>query len=130
MRTMSRNQRGITLIGFVFMLCIGGFFALIAMKLIPVYIEYYGVVKSMDIIKNEPGAANKTIDEVRRSLSLKFGVQYVDDKTIPPQNIKLIREGGNVTLRISYEKRVPFLYNIDFLCSFSKSVDLSRSTAD
>jgi hypothetical protein len=53
-----RKTRGITLIGFAIMLCVAGFFAYLAMRLIPAYTEYYGVVKSMELERKEAGAAN------------------------------------------------------------------------
>ena len=42
-----------------------------------------------------------------------------------PQSISLKREAGAATLRIAYEKRVPFLYNIDLVGKFDKSLNLS-----
>lgn len=129
MRT-SKQQRGITLLGFACVLAIAGFFALIAMRLIPVYIEYYGVVKSMEQVKSEPNSANKSLDDIRRSLSLKFNLQYVDDDTILPQNIHITRQGAVTTLRISWEKRVPFVYNVDFVASFDHSVILNANVGN
>ncbi|MEO7200724.1 MAG: DUF4845 domain-containing protein [Dokdonella sp.] len=120
-----RDVRGITLIGFLFLLLIIGFFAYMAMRLAPMYIEYAGVVKAMEQVKKEPGSGNRSLEEIRRSLSLKFDTQYVDDALIPPSAIKLIRQGNASTLRIHYEKRVPFIYNLEFLATFDKTVTLS-----
>lgn len=128
--SMPRKNRGITLIGFLILLCVAGFFAYLVMRLVPVYVEYFGVVKSMEMIKNEPGAAQKSLEEIRRELSVKFDTQYVDDASIPAQGIQLKREGGSATLRIAYEKRVPFMYNIDLLISFDKSVNLTNAGSD
>jgi Tfp pilus assembly major pilin PilA len=125
-----RYSRGITLIGFLILLCVAGFFAYIVMKLVPVYVEYFGVVKAMEQIKNEPGAAQKSVEEIRRDLNVKFDLQYVDEKDIPPQAIQLKREATGPTLRIAYEKRVPFMYNIDLVASFDKSVNLTNAGAD
>jgi Tfp pilus assembly major pilin PilA len=121
---MRRNNRGITLIGFAILLCVAGFFAYLAMKLVPMYIEYFGVVKAMESIKTEPGAAQKSLEEIRRDLSFKFDSQYVDDASVPPQAISVKREAGGATLRIAYEKRVNFMYNIDLVGVFDKSVIL------
>jgi len=121
---MQRNVRGITLIGFAILLCVAGFFAYLAMRLIPVYIEYFGVVKSMDQLRTEGVWAQRSIEEIRRDLSVKFDAQYVDSANIPPQAIQLKRENGGSTLRIAYERRVPFMYNIDLLATFDKSVNL------
>jgi len=125
-----RYSRGITLLGFIIMLCVAGFFAYIVMKLVPVYVEYFGVVKSMEQIKDEPGAAQKSIEEIRRDLNVKFDLQYVDEKDIPPQAIQVKREATGPTLRIAYEKRVPFMYNIDLVASFDKTVNLTNAGAD
>jgi Tfp pilus assembly major pilin PilA len=127
---MQRNIRGLTLIGFLVLLCVAGFFAYLAMRLVPIYVEYFGVVKAMEQVKSEPGAAQRSIDEIRRDLNVKFDMQYVDDKDVPPQAIQLKREGGGATLRIAYEKRVPFMYNIDLVASFDKSVMLTNAGAE
>jgi hypothetical protein len=97
------------------------------MRLMPMYIEYFGVVKAMEMIKSEPGSAQKSIEEIRRDLSLKFDTQYVDEASVPPQAISLRREAGGATLRIAYEKRVNFMYNIDLVGVFDKSVILRNA---
>jgi hypothetical protein len=125
-----RYSRGITLLGFLILLCVAGFFAYVVMKLVPVYVEYFGVVKAMEQIKDEPGASQKSVEEIRRDLNVKFDLQYVDEKDIPPQAIQLKREATGPTLRIAYEKRVPFMYNIDLVASFDKSVHLTSAGAD
>jgi Tfp pilus assembly protein PilE len=125
MSMQHRKTRGITLIGFAIMLCVAGFFAYLAMRLIPAYTEYYGVVKSMELERKEAGAASKSLDEIRRELAFKFTTQYVDEKNVPPQAITLKREGGASTMRVSYERRVPFMYNIDLLVTFDKSMNMT-----
>jgi hypothetical protein len=127
---MQRNIRGITLIGFLVLLAVAGFFAYMVMRLLPMYIEYFGVVKAMEMVKNEPGAAQKSLEEIRRNLALKFNTQYVDETDVPPQAIQVKREGGGATLRIAYEKRVSFIYNIDLVATFDKSVNLNNAGAE
>jgi len=122
---MQRKVRGITLIGFVIVLCVLGFFVYMAMRLIPMYVEYFGVLKSMEHVRNEAGAAQKSVDQIRRDLLMEFDTQYVDDKSVPPAAIQVIHEAGGATLRIAYEKRVPFLYNLDLVGKFDKSVNLN-----
>jgi hypothetical protein len=54
----------------------------------------------------------------------KMGFQYVDDATIKPKDITITRANNAAQLSVSYEKRIPFIYNIDFLLHFEKSVQL------
>jgi hypothetical protein len=122
------NVRGITLIGFLFLLIVAGFFAYLAMKLVPLYTEYFGVVKSLEQLRDDAGAQNKSLAEIKNDLGLKFSAQYVDD--LPPQAIQMHHEGGASIVTIEYERRVHFFYNIDLVASFTKSVNLSGGRAD
>lgn len=123
---MLRRQRGITLIGFAIVLAVIGFFAYCAMKLVPIYSEYMGVVKSMKMMQTEPNVENMSVEEIRRGLDNKFNTQYVATDAIPPQNIQLRKASGVSSLRIFYDRRVPFMYNIDLLVHFDKTVELGR----
>ena len=40
---MKRTQSGITLVGFILVLAVAGFFVFIGMKLVPMYSEFYSV---------------------------------------------------------------------------------------
>jgi hypothetical protein len=55
----------------------------------------------------------------------KMNFQYVDDATIQPANITIKRDAGGASqLQVAYDKDIPFMYNIDFLLHFNKSVPL------
>lgn len=128
--SLHHRKRGITLIGFLILLVVVGFFVYLAMRLVPAYLEYMNVVKAMEQVRSETGAAHASPEQIRNSLSLKFNVQYVDESAIPPQAIQVIREGNAQVLRIRYERRIPFAYNVDLLASFDKSVRLSGAAGD
>jgi type II secretory pathway pseudopilin PulG len=121
---MKSKQSGVTLIGFLFIIIIVGFFAYMAMKLFPSYSESMGVSKAMSQIATA-GTNGKSLDEIRRDLMFKLNFQYVDDATIKPTDITIKRDaGGGSTLNVNYQKQIPFIYNIDFLLHFDKSVAL------
>jgi type II secretory pathway pseudopilin PulG len=125
---MKSKQAGITLIGFLVVLAVAGFFAYMAMKLVPSYTEYMGVVKAMNQIATE-GVEGKTLDQVRRQLMFKLSFQYVDDATVQPSDISFQQGAGGNELHVSYDKQVPFMYNIDFLLHFDKSVPVQGNVA-
>lgn len=125
MRTQ-RTQHGITMIGFVILLCVLGFFAYGAMKLIPTYTEYFGVVKSLKSLQTEPGIENMSIDEIRRKLEPIFDIQYVDENDVPMSSVTLITTNGQRSLRVAYDVEKPFIYNIALLVHFDKTIDLSH----
>jgi Tfp pilus assembly major pilin PilA len=126
---MKKQQSGITLIGFLVVLIVVGFFGYMAMKLVPSYTEFMGVSKAMSQVAGE-GVEGKSLDQVRRDLIFKMGFQYVDDATVGPKDITLQRSGNAAQLKVSYDKRIPFLYNIDFLLHFEKSVTLQGNVGE
>lgn len=125
---MKARQSGVTLIGFLFLLAIVGFFGYMAMKLMPSYTEFMGVSKSMTQVATS-GVEGKSLDDIRRDLMFKMGFQYVDDATIKPKDITIDRANNGAKLHVAYDKRVPFIYNIDFLLHFEKSVPLQGNVA-
>jgi hypothetical protein len=123
---MRNRQEGITLISMIIVLAVLGFFGYGAAKLIPVYTEYMGVVKSMKAVANSPNAAEMPLEQIRRDLTLNYSVQYVDDATVPADGVKLETANGVRRLRIVYDKVVPFIYNISLSAHFDHTEDLLR----
>ncbi|WEN13985.1 DUF4845 domain-containing protein [Rhodanobacter sp. AS-Z3] len=127
---MKSKQSGVTLIGFLFILGIVAFFAYMAMKLVPSYSEYMGVVKAMDQLASE-GTTGKSLDEVRRDLLRKMDFQYVDDAVVRPEDITIKKNAGGASdLQVAYDKDIPFMYNIDFLLHFEKSIPLKGNVGE
>lgn len=124
---MKTRQSGITLIGFLIVLFVLGFFAFMGMKLVPSYIEFFGVKKAMTQMASDGGSGD--LNDIRRNLIYKMGFQYVDDATIRPQDITIDRRNNAQVLEVSYDKRIHFLYNIDFLLHFENAVPMGNVQA-
>lgn len=122
-KIMKRHQKGMTLIGFIFVLAIAGVFAYVGMKLFPVYSEYYGVVSAMKGVQAEPGVATMSPAKIRDLLNRRFYISYVT--SVKPENIKIDRKDG-YNLTVKYEVREPLIYNLDFVAKFEKTVELTR----
>jgi len=125
---MRNTQLGFTLLGFIIVLMVVGFFAYAAMKLIPAYTEYFGVVKSMKAVASDINAPTMELAEIRNKLDVNFDLQYVDDKTMAPDAIKLERQGGKRILRMVYDRQIPFLYNVSLLVHFDHSENMLHGT--
>jgi len=125
---MKSKQAGITLIGFLVVLAVVAFLGYMAMRLVPAYTEYMGVSKAMNQIATD-GVEGKSLDQIRRDLLFKMDFQYVDDATIKPKDITLDRADNAAVLHVAYDKQVPFIYNIDFLLHFDKSVPLQGNVS-
>jgi ABC-type dipeptide/oligopeptide/nickel transport system permease component len=119
---MVRRQQGLTLMSFVMVLVIVGFFAVVAMKLFPMYSEFNSLKSIMDAFAQAPGAANMTPAQVYADLERRFDIGYVD--SIRKEHIKINRAAGVTTLQIAYEVRKPLFANLDVVGKFDNSVRL------
>jgi hypothetical protein len=119
-----QRQSGISLLGFVIILAVAGFFAFLFMKLYPAYYEYYNVVSAMEQIKREPAAARWSPAEILASLEKRMYINYVDEKFVNKRSFQIKRAGTGYTLSVRYERREPLLYNLDYVAKFERTVQL------
>lgn len=120
---MAGNQKGITLMSFVIVLVVVGFFALVAMKLFPIYSEYNNLRGVMKEFSAQPNAASLSPAQVQAELDRRFNIAYVE--SVKKEHIKLQRTGTITQLNIAYEVRRPLFGNLDVVASFDNTVTLS-----
>ncbi|MET0330747.1 MAG: DUF4845 domain-containing protein [Dyella sp.] len=123
---MKAKQSGMTLIGFLIVLIGVAFLGYTLLKLVPSYIEFMGVTRAMSQLAADSGD-NRSIEDIRGSLLRKMDFQYVDDATVTSKDITIERSNNAAVLRVKYDKQIPFVYNIDFLLHFEKSVVLQSN---
>ena len=119
--TKHSKQQGITLIGFIMVLTIIGFFAYIGIRVGPVYSEYYSVKTAMDRVADTPGVGNMTPAAVKKLLEKNFFSSYVE--RVKATQAKVTRSRGK-RLMIKYDVQEPLMGNMELLMHFEYSVDL------
>lgn len=119
---MVRKQQGITLMSFVMVLVVVGFFALVVMKLFPMYSEYNNLKGVMKAFAAAPGAATMTPSQVYSDLERRFNIAYVE--SVKKEHIKITRTGRVTSLNIAYEVRKPMFANLDIVGKFDNTVEL------
>ena len=119
---MVRRQQGLTLMSFVIVLVVVAFFALVVMKLFPMYSEYNNLKGVMDAFAAEQKSANMTPAQVWSDLERRFNIAYVE--SVGKEHIKITRNGRVTEMRIAYEVRKPLFFNLDVVGKFDNSVRL------
>lgn len=112
-----RTQRGLSLLGFIFILVLVLFFTYIGIKLVPIYLNHMSVVSEMKAIASEPGTANQPPNTIRRNLIRRLDVSYVDH--VKPEHIR-IEQADGVNLVVSYEVEEHLIGNIDVVVRFHR----------
>lgn len=114
---MRRGQSGISLMGFVIVLIVVGFFAYMAMRLIPMYSEYSSITKALDATVQDPAINSADVNKIRDMISRHFETSYVE--SIQPEDILIKRPpNGGVELSVKYDASKPFFYNISLVGHF------------
>ncbi|MFW5426130.1 MAG: DUF4845 domain-containing protein [Methylophagaceae bacterium] len=119
------NQRGMTLISWVIILGVIAFFATIALRLIPMYQEYFAVKNIMQGMEIELRDNKLTKQQVNIMLLRRFNTGYI--LNVKKENIEYHRGKNNAfvtKINIDYEVREPFIAQIDLIGHFELEVDV------
>ena len=114
-----KRQRGMGFAGVLVILVGIVFLAIIGMKMVPAYLEFFAIKKAVAAISSGGQLRNATVADVRRAWELR---QAVDDFTaVGPKDIEVTKDGSEVVIAFAYEKRIPLFYNISILIDFAGS---------
>jgi len=116
------RQRGMTPIGWVLVFLLIAFFALIALKLVPVYLESFSVGSVISDLKDEPGIGAMTSREITTIVKRRLDVNMVSG--LDTDDIYIERMGNTKKIIADYEVRKSMLGNVDIVVSFNKSVEV------
>lgn len=117
------KQKGMTALGWLIVLALIGFFAMLGIRLTPMYMESYSVKGSLESLKQEPYITDKTRREIISLLQRRFiinDISSVDLKT----DITITKEGGVLEVSADYEIRRHVIGNIDAIGDFHHAVEI------
>lgn len=126
-RPMQSKQRGLTMFGFLFVAIVLVVVALLAMKLVPAYIEFFSVKKILATMGQDPEIRSKSNAEIRDSFSKRASTGYVT--VVKPEDLSIDRSGGTPVISAEYEFRTKLVGNVSLVVDFSASSDPSAAPA-
>ena len=96
-----KKQKGMTAIGWLLVLLLVVVFSIVAIKLIPMYLDSFKVTSSLESLSNDSKAKGKSGREIRQLLMKRLDVNMVSDVTASDVSVSRSREG--VVVEIDYE---------------------------
>ena len=114
---MKKSQLGVTLTGLFVGLFVLVLLALLAMKLIPAYIEYATAKKAIDAIARERQATSP--QEVRRAFDARAAID--DITAIKAADLEISKAGNAMVIGFAYRKEVPLFSNVGLYIDFAAS---------
>lgn len=125
---MKRSQQGITLISFILILALVGFFGFIGMRLFPVYSEYFSAVNDIKAVTQTAGVEKESMEKIRDHLYRRFQISYVESIDLQ-KHVKMFKDQDGKILHLQYEVRRPMMYNLDFVAKFDRKFPLTPRAA-
>jgi len=122
MRQNINKQQGMTGMGWLTILFLIGFFALLTFKLAPVYLENYSVKSILQSFEEEPLITTKSKADIRRMFMSRLITNGIRD--IKKENIKIDKKPGVLKIGYDYFVRKPMVGNVDVILTFSKEIEL------
>ena len=117
------RQRGATMLGMLIIVAIIGLALYSAIRLWPLYFEYYSIARSMDEVAKEGG----DIPALRAALGKHWEIE--DIKTLDYKDIEIKKTGSGIQMHAAYEARTSFVANIYWVVEFDKTVNVSDGGA-
>jgi Domain of unknown function (DUF4845) len=116
-----RKQRGVTMIGWIFLLTPLAVVLYAGIRVGPEYLNYYKVLTALKETATKL-KADETLSPatIRTSIEKRFDTGYVDSPTA--KEIVITREEAGWTMTADYETTVPMFGNLYLTMTFKKSV--------
>ena len=124
---MRKKEKGVTAIGWVFLLTPLAILAYAGIRLTPVYLNYMKVVRAMQ----QAAADNRNASDaqpIRTAIDRHFEIDMVEFPTIKDITVK--RDGGGWLIEAAYDDEVPLFGNVSLRVTFDKKVRTASGGAE
>jgi hypothetical protein len=113
------GQRGLSIIGFLFVTGVIVVVAMVGFRITPAVIEYYSVQRALAEALQDIRDPGSSIADVRRSFGRRADAGYIE--SVRASDIEITRENNQVTARVEWTRRLHLVANASLLLEFEAS---------
>lgn len=117
-----RKQQGMTAIGWVLVILLVVFAALLLLKIAPIYIGGYEVHSVVGSLESEPGLGKKSAREIRALILKRLDINMITE--VRKNDIHIERRKNTWEVEVAYEVREAVLGNMDVVVSFNATASI------
>jgi uncharacterized protein DUF4845 len=119
----SSKQRGVTMIGWLVLLTPMAIVFYAGIRIVPIYLNYMRVAKSVDAVAKEAGDASATnARKLQIALEKRLDIESVDFPDLKDFVIK--RDNAVWIIQAKYEDVAPLFANLSILLQFDKVAEI------
>lgn len=109
-----KKQQGLSLIGLIFVGGVLVFLAILGMKVLPSYVEFFTIQKHVKELGHS--GAGMSAKDIQNNFDKRASID--DITSIQGRDLEVTKSGESVEISASYEKRVPLFANVSLLFAF------------
>jgi type II secretory pathway pseudopilin PulG len=110
-----KYQRGVTLIGLIFSIAVLSGVAMLAMKIIPLFVEFDSIKKAMILARD--GSASPA--QVRGVFDRQVLAGYIT--SVKGADLEVVKQNGELVVSVAYDKKIPLIGPASLLLEFSNT---------
>ena len=118
-----KRQRGISPIGGLLILIMICFVALLAIRIVPIYVSYFTVKSALEGLAHDTAGRQMSPSEIYSTLQKRFDIGYAN--VVDARQVKIRQQGKERIISLTYEDRRPLIGNLDIVANFDINVVLS-----
>ncbi len=122
-RSGNSKQRGMTVIGLLLVLIAIGFVAVVAMKVVPMYIQYFSIKSTIESILKEPQVAQMSAQEIQNGIQRRFDIGYVNN--ITARDLKIRNDRSGRVLDLVYQDERELFYGLFVVLKVNETITLN-----
>ena len=116
------RQRGLSLIGFIFLAAVVAFVMFTTFRCVPAWTEYFGLKKVLQATANEFG-----VDAQAAAIRASFNRRaQIDDLPVKGSDLDIRKDNGRIALAVEYQRKVPVAGNLSLLFDFDAAAVSNR----
>ncbi len=119
-----KHETGLTMISIVFILILIGFFALLILKIAPIYMENYQVKSMLASLEKEP-LTSQSKQAIKTLLSKRFNINNINKVSVN-DDVVILKRPEFVTVTIDYEVVEPIMGNLEVLVYFTEEITVKK----
>lgn len=116
---MPAQQRGITFSGFIFGAVVLVFLAIMALKLIPAYLQAAEIKDIFETIAHDPDMQKASLHDIKASFDRRASIDAIT--AIHADDIDISDDNGRPVLSASYGVKIPVAGNVSLYLDFHPS---------
>jgi Tfp pilus assembly major pilin PilA len=122
-RQANGRQDGMTVIGMLLLLVVIGFVALIAMKVVPMYVQYFSIKSTIESVRKEPQIAQMSPQDIQNAIQKRFDIGYVENVTA--RDLKIRNDRSGRVLDLVYQDERTLFYGLSVVLKVNEAIPLN-----